>query len=113
MQQEEKKLPRKLRIKSKIINQKSSIPLMDYWNDLRGFIDSLEIDAFAAGVGHKFAAGVRFRRGLRQLKERIHELLLLSVELDKEARSTKRAISKGRDPRLNKNLYRKVVQNQQ
>lgn len=104
----EEKVSRKLRIKSYAKDEKSSIPLMDYWNDLRIFIDHLEIDAFSSGVKHQFAAGVRFRAGLRELKVKIHELLLLSVELDKEARSEKRSIGKGRDPRINKNVYRKI-----
>lgn len=60
------------------------------WNELKKLIEDLEIDVVknAKGVA---AAGVRARKGLRDLKTKAAELVKTTVELDKAKKATKPA----------------------
>lgn len=52
------------------------------WDELKALVATLELDLLknARGVA---AAGVRVRKGLRDLKTRAAELVKITVELDK------------------------------
>lgn len=58
------------------------------WTELKALIDTLELDVAknARGVA---AAGVRARKGLRDLKNKAAELVKKTVELDKAKRAAK------------------------
>lgn len=58
------------------------------WSEFKVLVESLELDVQknARGV---VAAGVRVRKGLRELKSRASELVKLTVELDKEKKGSK------------------------
>jgi hypothetical protein len=58
------------------------------WNDIKSVVDTIELDMVknAKGVA---AAGVRARKGLRDLKNKAAELVKLTVELDKNKRTAK------------------------
>jgi len=60
------------------------------WTELKGIVEQLELDVVknAKGVA---AAGVRARKGLRDLKTKAAELVKTTVELDKAKRATKPA----------------------
>lgn len=60
------------------------------WNELKALIDSHELDVVknAKGVA---AAGVRARKGLRDIKAKAAELVKLTVDLDKAKREAKPA----------------------
>jgi hypothetical protein len=59
--------------------------VLSKWNDIKELVESLEVDIAknARGVG---AAGVRARKGLRQLQAKSKELVKLTVELDKSSK---------------------------
>ena len=52
------------------------------WNEIKVLVENMELDAVknARGIA---AAGVRFRKGLRQLKQGASTLVKMTVELDK------------------------------
>jgi len=52
------------------------------WDDLKGLIETLEVDVQKSLQGNK-SAGVRSRRGLRQLKSVAADLVKASLELEK------------------------------
>jgi hypothetical protein len=58
------------------------------WTELKGIVEALELDVVknAKGVA---AAGVRARKGLRDLKAKAADLVKTTVELDKEKRAAK------------------------
>ena len=58
------------------------------WTEMKAVIDTLELDVAknARGVA---AAGVRIRKGLRDLKNRSAELVKLTITLDKAKRASK------------------------
>jgi hypothetical protein len=58
------------------------------WNEIKAVVDTLELDIVknAKGVA---AAGVRARKGLRDLKNKAAELVKVTVELDKSKRTEK------------------------
>ena len=60
----------------------SDSPVLLKWNELKSLFESLEVDVTknARGVA---AAGVRSRKGLRQLQTTAKELIKLTLELDK------------------------------
>lgn len=62
------------------------------WEQLKGVVAVLELDVHknAKGVA---AAGVRARKGLRELKAMISQLVKLTVELDKSKKASKPAKS--------------------
>lgn len=58
------------------------------WTELKAIVEGLELDVVknAKGVA---AAGVRARKGLRDLKAKAAELVKTTVELDKAKRAAK------------------------
>jgi peptidoglycan hydrolase CwlO-like protein len=60
----------------------SDNPIVSKWNELKTLVESLEADVAknAKGVA---AAGVRARKGLRQLQTKSKELVKLMLETDK------------------------------
>lgn len=60
----------------------SDNPIVSKWNELKTLVESLEADVAknAKGVA---AAGVRARKGLRQLQASAKELVKLTIETDK------------------------------
>jgi len=56
--------------------------VLEKWNELKTLVENLEHDVTknAKGVA---AAGVRSRKGLRQLQAKSKELVKLTIELDK------------------------------
>lgn len=60
------------------------------WTELKQIVEALELDVVknAKGVA---AAGVRARKGLRDLKAKAAELVKTTVELDKTKRAAKPA----------------------
>ena len=57
--------------------------VLTLWNDLKVLVEGIELDVNknARGVA---AAGVRTRKGLREVKAKAAELIKLTIELDKE-----------------------------
>ena len=86
--------------------------VLDKWNELKALVEALEPDVAKNAKGVS-AAGVRARKGLRQLQAKSKELVKLTIELDKKEwkmRRWNRAIladitEKGLDP---KKRYSKV-----
>lgn len=68
------------------------------WTELKAVVDALELDIVknAKGVA---AAGVRSRKGLRELKTLAAVLVKLTVDLDKAKRAAKPAKPKGAAPK--------------
>lgn len=66
----------------------SDNPIASKWNDLKALVEALEADVAknAKGVA---AAGVRARKGLRQLQATAKELVKLTLETDKSKKDTK------------------------
>jgi len=66
----------------------SDNPVIAKWTELKALVDTLELDVVknAKGVA---AAGVRARKGLRDLKTKAAELVKTTVDLDKSKRATK------------------------
>lgn len=60
----------------------SDNPIVSKWNELKALVEALEADVAknAKGVA---AAGVRARKGLRQLQTSAKELVKLTLEADK------------------------------
>jgi peptidoglycan hydrolase CwlO-like protein len=57
--------------------------VLEKWNELKALVEALEHDVAknARGVS---AAGVRARKGLRQLQTKSKELVKLTIDLDKK-----------------------------
>lgn len=66
----------------------SDNPIASKWNELKTLVESLEADVAknAKGVA---AAGVRSRKGLRQLQATAKELVKLTLETDKSKKEEK------------------------
>jgi len=64
----------------------SSETVLDKWNELKTLVEALEVDVAknARGVA---AAGVRVRKGLRQVAASSKELVKLTLESDKRKKS--------------------------
>lgn len=56
--------------------------VIDKWNELKAVVSELELQVVKNANGTA-AAGVRARKGLRQLKSMAAELVKLTIELDK------------------------------
>ena len=59
--------------------------VLEKWNELKALVETLEHDITknAKGVG---AAGVRARKGLRELKSKSGELVKLTIALEKSSK---------------------------
>lgn len=66
----------------------SDSPILSKWGELKALLESLEGDVSknARGVA---AAGVRSRKGLRQLQTAAKELIKLTLESDKANKESK------------------------
>lgn len=66
----------------------SDNPIITKWNELKALVEALEADVAknAKGVA---AAGVRTRKGLRQLQTSTKELVKLTLETDKAGKESK------------------------
>ena len=56
--------------------------LTERWSELKVLIESLELDMLKSSNGNK-SAGVRVRKGLREVKKQASELVKLSLESSK------------------------------
>tara|TARA_R110001583_G_scaffold43355_7_gene137961 strand:+ start:22365 stop:22550 length:186 start_codon:yes stop_codon:yes gene_type:complete len=56
--------------------------LMDRWAEMKVLVESLELDMLKSSKGNK-SAGVRARKGLRELKKQASELVKSSLESSK------------------------------
>ena len=59
------------------------------WNEVKALVDALELDVVKNSSGVA-AAGVRARKGLRELKAKVADLVKTTVELDKTNKATKK-----------------------
>lgn len=58
------------------------------WDELKALVAAIELDVLKNARGTA-AAGVRARKGLRELKQRSAELVKMTVELDKSKKTAK------------------------
>lgn len=56
--------------------------VLEMWNEVKSLVEALEHDVAKNAKGNS-AAGVRARKGLRQLQAKSKELVKLTIELDK------------------------------
>lgn len=56
--------------------------ILEKWNEIKTLVETLEQDVAKNSKGIA-AAGVRARKGLRQLQAKSKELVKLTIELDK------------------------------
>ena len=63
-------------------------PIINKWDELKVLMESLDLDIHKHAGGNA-SAGVRSRRGLRQLKNDVASIIKLSIETDKERKSNK------------------------
>ena len=56
--------------------------LTERWSELKVLIESLELDMLKSSNGNK-SAGVRVRKGLREVKKQASELVKISLESSK------------------------------
>lgn len=56
--------------------------VLDRWNEIKSLVEALEHDVTKNSRGNA-AAGVRARKGLRDLKSKVSDLVKLTIELDK------------------------------
>jgi hypothetical protein len=66
----------------------SDSPVLSKWSELKALVEALEVDVAknAKGVA---AAGVRTRKGLRQLQTLAKEFVKLTLETDKASKDSK------------------------
>lgn len=62
------------------MNDSSNI--IDLWNDLKRIVNDLEVDVVKNSRGTA-SAGVRLRKGLRDLKTKAVEITRLTIKVDK------------------------------
>lgn len=62
--------------------------ILSKWTDLKTLVESLEADVAKNGRGVA-AAGVRVRKGLRLLQSSAKDLVKLTIETEKAAKSSK------------------------
>ena len=60
------------------------------WDILKNLVEELDLDA-VKNAGGTASAGVRFRKGLRELKRQAGVIVKDTVELDKERRAAPKA----------------------
>jgi hypothetical protein len=57
--------------------------ILDQWEEIKALVESLELDVHKNARGNK-SAGVRARRGLRNLKTRAADLVRTTITAEKE-----------------------------
>lgn len=60
--------------------------VLEKWEEIKSLVESLEHDVSKNAKGTA-AAGVRARKGLRQLQSKAKELVKLTIDLDKKEKS--------------------------
>ena len=63
-------------------------PITNKWDEMKVMLESLDLDIHKHAGGNA-SAGVRARRGLRELKNNVATLIKLSIETDKNRKSNK------------------------
>lgn len=63
-------------------------PVLEKWTELKKLVEELELDVVKNARGTA-AAGVRARKGLRDLKSLAAALVKMTVETDKAAKASK------------------------
>jgi hypothetical protein len=58
--------------------------LNNLWEEMKVLVDTVEVDVFKNNAGNK-AAGVRARKGLRDIKSKAGELVKVSLTADKQS----------------------------
>jgi len=61
----------------------SKTELLEQWEELRVLVESLNLDIHKSANGNK-SAGVRARKGLRLAKQRVADLVKVSLAANKE-----------------------------
>jgi hypothetical protein len=61
--------------------------VIENWTELRALVEQIDVDMRKNANGNA-AAGVRARKGLRNLKARAAELTKLTVEVEKSRKAT-------------------------
>ena len=56
--------------------------IIERWNELKILMETIEVDVIKNSQGNK-SAGVRARKGLRQVKKSATDLVKFSIESDK------------------------------
>jgi len=64
--------------------------VLSKWDEVKATVAELELDVQKNARGNS-AAGVRARKGLRTLRSKVTELVKLTVSLDKDKKTTKKA----------------------
>jgi hypothetical protein len=59
------------------------------WSELKSLVEALEVDVVKNAEKGVAAAGVRVRKGLRQLQVCAKDLVKLTLETDKSAKANK------------------------
>lgn len=67
--------------------------VVEKWEELKALVSTLDLDVHKNAKGTA-AAGVRARKGLRDLKKKASDLVKLTVELDKVKKAAKKAEEK-------------------
>lgn len=68
--------------------EQDCVELSQKWAELVELVKAIELDVLKNAGGNS-AAGVRARKGLRDLKARAHELTKMTVETDKSRKAEK------------------------
>lgn len=62
--------------------------IVEGWREIKALVDELELDVVKNGERGNNAAGVRVRKGLRNVKSLCGKLVKLSVQSGKEDKTT-------------------------
>jgi len=62
--------------------------IIEQWNEIKVLIETLDLDVVKNANGNS-SAGVRARRGLRLLKNKSADLVRVTIEEDKDRKSSK------------------------
>lgn len=62
-------------------------PVLEKWTELKSLVETLEFDVVKNAKGTA-AAGVRARKGLRELRQRAADLVKTTIELDKTKKNS-------------------------
>lgn len=66
-----------------------SIEIMKLWEEIKQLTKELELDAYKNSGKGVFSAGVRLRKGLRDLKKKADQVIKKSLANDKENKANR------------------------
>lgn len=69
--------------------RETNAAIVEQWERVRTLVDATEVEVLKNANGNA-SAGVRARKGLRELKKETHELVKLTVEETKKLRAKKK-----------------------